>query len=277
MHKCGSLQLFSYVIEKFVNMLIANYNESGLVALSCRSIAARLYTVSLLVSVFIMIHQEYVIPLGWCYSTLAQPGGIGYLPAMSRQITTKRKERIDAVLAKRQKDLSLVMDNIWDPHNVSAVLRSCDAFGVSDVHLYYTTSKWPELGKKSSASAKKWVRRTRHLDAAAMIGQLREGGGQVLRTGFSGTAKPVQAFDFTKPTTIILSNEHNGTAPEIAELVPDEIYIPMFGMVQSFNVSVAAAIILYEASTQRQRAGMYDEPSFSEEELVQLKAEWYGR
>lgn len=196
---------------------------------------------------------------------------------MSRQITPKRKDRIDAVLAKRQKDLSLVMDNIWDPHNVSAVLRSCDAFGVADVHLYYTTSKWPELGKKSSASAKKWIRRTRHIDAGAMIGQLRESGAQVLRTGFSASAKAVHDFDFTKPTTIILSNEHNGTAPEIAELVPDEIYIPMFGMVQSFNVSVAAAIILYEASTQRQQAGLYEQPTFSEEELAQLRQEWYER
>ncbi|QGY40728.1 tRNA methyltransferase [Pseudodesulfovibrio cashew] len=196
---------------------------------------------------------------------------------MRRQITQARKERIDAVLAKRQKNLTLVMDNIWDPHNVSAVLRSCDAFGVADVHLYYTTSKWPELGKKSSASAKKWVRRTRHLDAGEMIAGLRKEGKQVLRTGFSASARPVMEFNLTEPTAVILSNEHNGTAPEIAELVPDEIYIPMFGMVQSFNVSVAAAIILYEASTQRQRAGMYDQPSFNEDELAELRAEWYER
>lgn len=196
---------------------------------------------------------------------------------MSRPITERRKRRIDKVLAKRQKSLTMVMDNIWDPHNVSAVLRSCDAFGVSDVHLYYTTSKWPDLGKKSSASAKKWVRRTRHIDAGEMIGQLRTDGCQVLRTGFSENARPVMDFDFTKPTAIILSNEHNGTAPEIAELVPEEIYIPMFGMVQSFNVSVAAAIILYEASKQRQDAGMYDSPSFSEEELKQMQADWYER
>lgn len=171
----------------------------------------------------------------------------------------------------------MVMDNIWDPHNVSAVLRSCDAFGVADVHLYYTTSKWPELGKKSSASAKKWIRRHRHIDAGAMIDSLKVEGGQILRTGFSETARPVMDFDFTKPTAIILSNEHNGTAPEIAELVSDEIYIPMQGMVQSFNVSVAAAIILYQAFVQRHAAGMFDTPSFDEEELEQLRREWYER
>ncbi len=192
-------------------------------------------------------------------------------------ITDKRKQRIDAVLAKRQNDLTLVFDNIWDPHNVSAVLRSCDAFGISDVHLYYTDSQWPDLGKKSSASAKKWINRTRHIDAGSMIDTLKANGGQILRTGFSETARPVMDFDFTKPTAFILSNEHRGTAPEIAELVPDEIYIPMQGMVQSFNVSVAAAIILYEAFTQREKAGMYDTPSYEAEELEALKQEWYKR
>ncbi len=171
----------------------------------------------------------------------------------------------------------MIMDNIWDPHNVSAVLRSCDAFGVSGVHLYYTTSEWPDLDKKSSASAKKWIQRTRHIDAVSMVDELRGQGMQILRTGFSETAKPVTAFDFSRPTAIILSNEHRGTSPELAELVQDEIYIPMHGMVQSFNVSVAAAIILYEASTQRDRAGMYETSSFSDEELEKLKAEWYTR
>ncbi len=192
-------------------------------------------------------------------------------------ISDRRKQRIDAVLEKRQNDFSLVFDNIWDPHNVSAVMRSCDAFGISDVHLYYTDSQWPNLGKKSSASAKKWINRTRHIDAGSMIDTLRAGGGQILRTGFSDTARPVMDFDFTTPTTIILSNEHRGTAPEIAELVPDEIYIPMQGMVQSFNVSVAAAIILYEAFTQREKAGMYNVPSYAPEELEALKEEWYKR
>jgi len=196
---------------------------------------------------------------------------------MRRELSEKRRQRIDGVLSRRQKDLTLVMDNIWDPHNVSAVLRSCDAFGVSDVHLYYTTSQWPDLGRKSSGSAKKWIRLHQHVDAGSMVEALTPGGGQVLRTGFSATARPVMDFDFTRPTAVILSNEHRGTSPELAALVPDEVYIPMQGMVQSLNVSVAAAIILYEAFTQRRRAGMYDAPSFDAAELAALRADWYAR
>jgi len=192
-------------------------------------------------------------------------------------ITDRRRERIEQVLALRQKGLTLVFDNIWDPHNVSAVLRSCDAFGVADVHLYYTTSQWPELGGKTSGSAKKWIRCTQHVDAAAMVGELRGEGFQLLRTGFSAAARPVMDIDFTGNTAIILSNEHRGTAPELAALVPDEVYIPMQGMVQSFNVSVAAAIILYEAFKQRRQAGLYDAPTFDEEELAAMRKDWCSR
>ncbi len=181
------------------------------------------------------------------------------------------------VLSKRQKDLTLIIDNVWDPHNVSAILRSCDAFGVYGIHLYYTESSWPELDSKASASGKKWVERKIHSDPAAMIGGLREQGYQVLRTGFSDSARPLMDFDLSKPSAVILSNEHSGTAPELAELVPDEVYIPMQGMIRSFNVSVAAAIILYHGFTQRFAAGMYDSPSFDPDEMEALAERWLAR
>lgn len=196
---------------------------------------------------------------------------------MNIPVTEKRKKRIDEVLARRQPDLTLVMDNVWDPHNVSAVLRSCDAFGVHEVQLYYTTSPWPDLGKRSSASAKKWINRVRHTDGPAMLQGLNQRGYQILRTGFSETARPVMDFDYTIPTAIILSNEHDGTAPELASMVPNEVYIPMQGMVQSFNVSVAAAIILYQAFLQRHQAGMYNSSQFDSEQMEILRQEWYSR
>ncbi len=196
---------------------------------------------------------------------------------MRTHITTERQERIRQVLARRQPGLTLVMDNIWDPHNVSAILRSCDAFGILRVHLYYTTEKWPALGAKSSASAKKWVERVRHDDPDEMLGGFAASGFQVVRTGFSETARPLFDFDFTRPTAVILGNEHRGASPELIERTPDELYIPMQGMVQSFNVSVAAALILYEMQSQRRRAGMLGQPALSAEELEALGREWMER
>lgn len=192
-------------------------------------------------------------------------------------LTEARKVKLRSVLANRQPDLTLVLNNIHDPHNVSAILRSCDAFGVFGVHLYYTKEKFPSLANSSSGSAKKWIDLTRHRDAGTMIAGLREQGMQIVGTGFSPTAKPIMDIDFTRPTAIILGNEHRGMDPDVKVHVPDEIYIPMFGMVQSLNVSVAAATILYEAMRQRLAAGMYGKSPLDADRFEEVYADWCKR
>lgn len=194
-----------------------------------------------------------------------------------RYLTEARKVRLLSVLEKRQPDLTLVLNNIHDPHNVSAILRSCDAFGVFGVHLYYTRESFPALANSSSGSAKKWVELTRHRDAGTMISALRGQGMQIVGTGFGPSARPVMEVDFTLPTAVVMGNEHRGMDPDVRQHVPDEIYIPMFGMVQSLNVSVAAAAILYEAMRQRRAAGMYDRCAWSETEREALYADWCKR
>ncbi|GAB1410517.1 RNA methyltransferase [Desulfovibrionales bacterium] len=194
-----------------------------------------------------------------------------------RFLTPERKERLDAVLDKRQPDLTLVLNNIHDPHNVSAILRSCDAFGVFGIHLYYTREKFPALAASSSGSAKKWVERTRHTNGADMVQTLRSQGLTIVGTGFGPTAIPLMDWDFTRPTAIVLGNEHRGMDPDIKALVPEELFIPMFGMVQSLNVSVAAATLLYEAMRQRRAAGMYDTCRFSQEHRQAVYADWCKR
>jgi tRNA (guanosine-2'-O-)-methyltransferase len=192
-------------------------------------------------------------------------------------ITERRLERIRGVLTRRQPDLTLALCNIHDPHNVSAILRSCDAFGVPLVHLYYNNEPFPMLGKRSSASAKKWVTKRRHRDARAMIAQLREAGQRIVGTGFGPGARPLHEWDLTCPTAIVLGNEHRGIDEEVAAFVTDQLYIPMQGMIESLNVSVAAAIILYEAWRQRMAKGMYDKASMTEEEMEEMVKEWATR
>ncbi|AGW14569.1 TrmH family RNA methyltransferase [Megalodesulfovibrio gigas] len=189
-------------------------------------------------------------------------------------ITPERAAKVRRVATARQHDLTLVLANIHDPHNVSAVYRSCDAFGVSTVHLYYTDTAFPVLGRKTSASARKWVETQRHADAGAMVAGLHTQGMQVLCTACSEKARPLTDYDFTRPTAIILGNEHRGADPELQALAHDELYIPMMGMVQSLNVSVAAAIILYEAWRQRMAKGMYDASSLDDEALERLVQTW---
>lgn len=191
-----------------------------------------------------------------------------------KEPTARRRARLAEVLAHRQPDLTLVLANIHDPHNVSAIYRSCDAFGVEQVHLYYTDTPFPALGRKTSASARKWVETVRHKDKEELFAALRARHMQILATDCTPTAKPLRQWDFTRPTAIIMGNEHSGVADELAREADGELYIPMYGMIQSFNVSVAAAVILAEAARQREAAGFYDAPRYAPEELQNRLDAW---
>ncbi len=199
----------------------------------------------------------------------------GYTP--ESEITPERLARLKEVLDQRQKALTLVLSNIHDPHNVSAIYRSCDAFGVPEVHLYYTDTAFPSLSRRSSGSARKWVDTIRHRSQDDLIAALRGQGMQILSTSCSPRAKALDAYDFTRPTAVVLGNEHSGVSDEITRVADGELYIPMYGMIQSFNVSVAAAIILSEAARQRKQAGMYETPTFSPEEIEKRLADWVKR
>ncbi len=194
-----------------------------------------------------------------------------------RAMTERRRAKIERVLSQRQKGLTLVMDNIWDPHNVSAIYRSCDAFGVPEVHLYYTDCAFPQLSRKTSASAFKWVGTVRHASKEDLFSCLHGQGMRVLATSCSSSAQPLTEYDFTKPTAVIMGNEHAGVSGELLPLADGEVYIPMYGMVQSFNVSVASALILAEASRQRALAGMYRQRLWTDEEYAERLSAWMDK
>lgn len=180
-------------------------------------------------------------------------------------------------LARRQDDLTLVLANIHDPHNVSAIYRSCDAFGVATVTLYYTDTAFPVLGRKTSASARKWVESRRISDADELFAKLKQEGMQILATSFTERSISFRSCDFTRPTAVILGNEHAGVGPELLDRADGQIHIPMYGMIQSLNVSVAAAVILSEAARQRELAGFYNSARIAEPEFTQRLEAWLAK
>lgn len=189
---------------------------------------------------------------------------------MTKDNITPRQARIISVAAKRQPDLHVILENIHDPHNVSAIMRSCDAVGVPLVSLVYTLEKFPKIGKKSSASAFKWVDRQKFKSIPECYGHLHSLGFAIYATTLVPGAKDIYEIDFTKPCALVLGNEHRGVSDEAAELADERVYIPMRGMVQSLNVSVATAVALYEAQRQRSALGMYtDTPSEKTSTLVE--------
>ena len=188
--------------------------------------------------------------------------------------TEKRLQKIISVVKSRQKSLRLVLENIHDPHNVSAIFRTCDAVGITKVDLVYSIEKFPKIGKKSSASAFKWIEREKYKDVNLCFSNLHKEGFKIYASAISDDAVSFYDLDLTKKIAIVLGNEHRGISEEAADLADKKFVIPMVGMVQSLNVSVAAAVILYEAFRQRIKKGMYETSEYSEDELEKLINEW---
>jgi tRNA (guanosine-2'-O-)-methyltransferase len=189
----------------------------------------------------------------------------------------RRVEKIRKVLAQRQPDLTVVMENIHDPHNVSAVLRSCDAVGILRVELLYTVEKFPRIGKKSSSSANKWLESRKHKSVNECYRALRDEGFAVYATHLGGSSVSLYDLDMTKKVALVFGNEHRGVSDEAAAKADGNFQIPMLGMIQSLNVSVACAVSLYEVLRQRLANGDLINPKLSEAELTELCNDWIKR
>ncbi|MEX1276053.1 MAG: RNA methyltransferase [Bacteroidota bacterium] len=186
----------------------------------------------------------------------------------------RRVAKLTQVLRQRQPDLTVVMENIHDPHNVSAMLRSSDAAGVLQVQLLYTTEQFPRIGKKSSASAGKWVERRKFQAVDECYSTLRKEGFKIYATHLTEQSVSLYDIDLTGKVAIVFGNEHRGVSEGAANAADANVRIPMVGMIQSLNVSVACAITLFEAVRQRSTQGHYDRPKFSERDLETMVEEW---
>jgi tRNA (guanosine-2'-O-)-methyltransferase len=192
-------------------------------------------------------------------------------------VSDRRRGKIRTVLERRQPDLTVVLENIHDPHNVSAVLRSCDAVGVMQAELLYTLEKFPRIGRKSSSSAGKWIDRRKHTGTADCYRTLRSEGFRIYATRLAAGTIPLYDLDLRGPVALVFGNEHRGVSDEAAEGADANFHIPMMGMIQSLNVSVACAVALYEVLRQRLAAGVYDRSRIPPEALERLCAEWERR
>jgi tRNA (guanosine-2'-O-)-methyltransferase len=193
--------------------------------------------------------------------------------------TTRRQERVRQVLARRQSTLTVVLEDVHDPHNVSAALRSCDAVGILDVHLVYVDEEAPRksFNRTTTSSAAKWVRTHFHESIEDCFAELRQGGLRILATALREDTFDIYRVDLTAPVAMVFGNEQRGVSDRAVELADGTVGIPMQGMVESLNISVACAVSLYEAMRQRREAGMYAEPQLSLDELETLEAEWIRR
>ena len=190
-------------------------------------------------------------------------------------MTPERSDRLTKVLNKRQPDLTVVLENVFDPHNISAVMRTCDAVGIQDIyilnHKIPPHKKWSE---KTSSSAAKWLTIHQFTDAQECFVALRKKYKKIYTTHLSSDAVSLHELNLTEPVALIFGNEHNGVSEEIIAMADGNFIIPQVGIIKSLNISVACAVSLYEAFRQKNNAGHYDEVKLVGEELTTLKEGW---
>jgi tRNA (guanosine-2'-O-)-methyltransferase len=188
-------------------------------------------------------------------------------------MTPKRYAKLRGVLDRRQPDLTVLLDNVHKTHNFSAIVRSCDAVGAFEAHAV-----WPDSRLKpnhmSSGGAGKWVRVCAHPDLDTAASALREKGMQIVAAHLDEIACDYRQIDFTRPTAILLGAELDGISTAGLNLADVRVAVPMAGMVESLNVSVAAAVLLFEAQRQREAAGLYDCSRLDPEVYARTLFEW---
>lgn len=188
-------------------------------------------------------------------------------------MTPERFEKINRVLSQRQMDLTVLMDRVKTPHNLAAIARTCDAVGIHEAHAV-TDLHTIDLKQRAASGSRKWVHIKTHETVDKAFDCLRNKNMQVLCAHFDENAVDFRSVDYTRPTAIVLGAELEGVSDDMVSRSDGCIIVPMLGMIQSLNVSVATALILYEAQRQRTEAGMYGSRHMDDHTYKTLLFEW---
>ncbi len=190
-------------------------------------------------------------------------------------MTPERIERLESVLNKRQPDLTVVLENVFDPHNISAVMRTCDAVGIQDIYiLNHKIPPHRKWGAKSSSSAAKWLSIHQFTDANDCFTELRKHYKKIYTTHLCSDAVSLHELNLTEPVALVFGNEHSGVSDEIIAIADGNFIIPQAGIIRSLNISVACAVTLYEAFRQKNNAGHYNQSKLEGEKLESLRTNW---
>ncbi len=190
-------------------------------------------------------------------------------------MTPQRRERIEWVMAHRQNDLTIVLENVFDPHNISAVMRSCDAVGIDEIYVLNTKmARHEKWDRRTTTSADKWLTVHQFEDLTSCFAAIRKKYSTVLTTHLASDAIDLYELDLTRSIALVFGNEHAGVSDEIRTLADGNFIIPQQGMIRSLNISVACAVSLYEAYRQKSAAGHYNAPKLTAEENATLRKQW---
>ena len=188
-------------------------------------------------------------------------------------MTPERIARLRQALDRRQPDLTVVTDFVHKQRNLSAIVRNCDAVGVAEMHAVIGDEDYRAY-RGTAMGSHQWVTVHRHRSVAEALDPLRKRGFQVVAAQLTEGAVSYREIDYTRPAALLLGAEKRGVSELAAAYVDHHVTIPMMGMVSSLNVSVACALILFEAQRQRLAAGLYDHSRLSEADYRRSLFEW---
>ena len=175
-------------------------------------------------------------------------------------LTDARKKRIKDLVRLRQLNLTVVLENVHDVHNISAVLRSCDSVGIAEIYVLYTEAHLTEeklhLGHQSSAGSRKWVDVHLYRDVDQCFSDIKKKYDHIWATHMTADAVPFTEVDFTQSVALVFGNEKEGISKQSLSHTTGNYIIPQIGMVKSLNISVACAVSLYEVHKQRASANL---------------------
>jgi len=180
----------------------------------------------------------------------------------TNNMTPARLEKYKTTLARRQLDLTIITDQVNKAQNVAALIRTCDAVGIHNAHVVTPAEGFREH-KRTARGSQQWVNVVAHENITSALTAAKGQGMQLVCAHFSDQAVDFRGLDYTQPTALILGAEMHGVSAEAVAACDHQVVIPMLGMVHSFNVSVAAAIILLEAQRQRDLSGGYNRPQLT--------------
>jgi tRNA (guanosine-2'-O-)-methyltransferase len=190
-------------------------------------------------------------------------------------MTPERHHRLTTVLNHLQPDLTVVLENVFDPHNVSAVMRTCDAVGIQDVYILNNRipphKKW---GYKSSSTAAEWLTVHQFTDAEKCFEEVRKRYEKIYTSYLSESATDLFEMNLTQSLALVFGNETFGVSDEIRKYSDGDFIIPQVGIIKSLNISVACAVTLYEAFRQKNQKGHYGQSHLAEADLQYLQKKW---
>ena len=190
-------------------------------------------------------------------------------------MTPQRYNRLTSVLNHRQPDLTVILENVFDPHNVSAVMRTCDAVGIQDVYILNDRipphKKW---GYRSSSTAAEWLTVHQFTDAESCFAEVRKKYQKIYTSHLGEKSVDVYSIDLTESIALVFGNETSGVSEEIRKYTDGDFIIPQVGIIRSLNISVACAVTLYEAFRQKKEKGHYVKSKLKNNDRQVLEEKW---